>query len=199
MILDLLYTLAEWHSYAKLRLHTELTLQDFEDVTKRLCDFLRKFKRTVCKRYLTKELPREINARGRRTARLAAQGKAPPKGRTVGARNIEFNMNTYKMHALPDYPLYVRALGTTDNYTTQMVCLALFSPLVILIIYSGCFRENSSTNGQKDSIFALIKNDSLYKLQSTKSVNEVSNALELVCEEFDLLSSPCRNHENVAK
>lgn len=123
IILDLLYTLAEWHSYAKLRLHTESTLQDFEDVTKRLCDLLRKFKRTVCRRYITKELPREINARGRRTARLAAQGKAPPKGRIVGARNVEFNMNTYKMHALPDYPLYVRALGTTDNYTTQMVCL----------------------------------------------------------------------------
>lgn len=124
IILDLLYTLAEWHSYAKLRLHTESTLEDFKSVTKRLCDLIHKFKKTVCKRYVTKELPREINARGRRTARLAAQGKAPQARRaaSAGARNVEFNMSTYKMHALPDYPLYVRALGTTDNYTTQMVC-----------------------------------------------------------------------------
>ncbi|KAK7678899.1 hypothetical protein QCA50_018039 [Cerrena zonata] len=70
-------------------------------------DLIRKFKKTVCKRYVTKELPREINARGRRTARLAAQVKAPQARRATSARerNVEFNTSTYKMYALPDYPL----------------------------------------------------------------------------------------------
>lgn len=121
VILDLIYTLAEWHGLAKLRLHTESTLREFEVSTIELCNLLRKFKTTVCKKYITKELPNEINARGRRTARLAAQGKAPERTGNGKARNVEFNLSTYKLHALPDYPLYVRSLGTTDNFTTQMV------------------------------------------------------------------------------
>lgn len=200
MIMDLLYTLAEWHSYAKLRLHTESTLQDFEEATKRLCDLLRKFKKTVCKRYITKELPREINARGRRTARLAAQGKEVPKGRTVGARNVQFNMNTYKMHALPDYPLYVRALGTTDNFTTQMVYFFLtLSTLIIMIIYLVHYRVNLSIKGQKDFTFALTKGNLQYKLQSTSDVNDVSKESEIVSKGYVWLKIPSRVHESVVK
>jgi len=33
------------------------------------------------------------------------------------------NLQTYKYHALGDYPNMIRRFGTTDNYTTQTVGL----------------------------------------------------------------------------
>ena len=38
-----------------------------------------------------------------------------------GARPKGFNLNTYKLHALGDYPQTIRERGTTDNYTSQWV------------------------------------------------------------------------------
>ncbi|KAJ3768539.1 hypothetical protein FB446DRAFT_608422, partial [Lentinula raphanica] len=32
-----------------------------------------------------------------------------------------FNLNTYKFHALGDYPWTIRTFGTTDSYSTQLV------------------------------------------------------------------------------
>ena len=81
---NLLFLLATWHAYAKLRLHTESTLEKQEAIGTSLCQALRKFTNVTCPRYTTKELPREANARmacqqtqatqgGRRADQLAAQ------------------------------------------------------------------------------------------------------------------------------
>lgn len=135
VILDLLFALAQWQAYAKLRLHTESTLRDFENATTLLGNLLRKFKKTVCERYITKELPSEMRARGRRTALLAAKaGKPVPNTKKTNTTKIvKFNMNTYKIHALADYPAYIRLMGTTDNYSTQMVCILFFVLEIILM------------------------------------------------------------------
>ena len=119
--MDLLYTLAEWQGYAKLRLHTESTLNEFVEVCGRLGKLLRKFLRTTCQRYITKELPSEISARGRRTALLAAKGITPKHTPNKEPKVVTLNVSTYKAHSLPDYLMTVRALGTTDNFSTQMV------------------------------------------------------------------------------
>lgn len=109
-------------------------------------------------------------------------------------------MNTYKMHALPDYPLYVRALGTTDNFTTQMVYFFLtLSTLIIMIIYLVHYRVNSSIKGQKDFTFALTKGNLQYKLQSTSDVNDVSKESEIVSKGYVWLKIPSRVHESVVK
>jgi hypothetical protein len=38
-----------------------------------------------------------------------------------GRRERKFNLSTYKLHALGDYPKTIRRYGTTDNYSTQPV------------------------------------------------------------------------------
>jgi hypothetical protein len=62
-VLDLLFLMATFHAYAKLRLHTESTVESLELVTIALCQALRRFSTDVCPNYQTKELPREEAAR----------------------------------------------------------------------------------------------------------------------------------------
>ena len=116
-ILDLVFVMGCWHAYAKLRLHTELTLTSFERVTADLGVLLRHFTTITCNAFKTTELPRERAAHLRRAtadapAQAASGGGPKPKG---------FNLNTYKLHALGDYPQSIRERGTVDNYTTGRV------------------------------------------------------------------------------
>lgn len=51
------------------------------------------------------------------TATAGQQSSAKPATR----RPREFNMNTYKTHALGDYVETIRHYGTTDSYSTEFV------------------------------------------------------------------------------
>ena len=66
-LMKLLYRLSEWHSLAKLRMDTDTSLDLMEEVTKELGDLLRQFRRLTCSHFSTVELPREADARVRRT------------------------------------------------------------------------------------------------------------------------------------
>lgn len=125
MVLDLLFTLATWHAYAKLRLHTDTTLGFFEQATSALGRVVRKFARTTCDEYATTELPSETAARGRRTAALnakrAANGARQKPTQANGKKSKRLNLNTYKWHSLGHYPPSVRRVGTTDSHNTQIV------------------------------------------------------------------------------
>lgn len=103
MILRLLYKATEWHALAKLRLHTESTLDLLEAVTREFGRLMRQFRDKTSDEFNTVELPRETGAR---------------KG---GARPKKLNLNTYKFHALGDYVATIRLFGTTDSYSTQLV------------------------------------------------------------------------------
>src|SRR6267378_3120927 len=109
-VIDLLFLLATWHAYAKLGLHTDSTLHMFEQVGTALCQALRHFATVTCLRYKTRELPQETNAR---VTQQRSQGKVK-----------RFNLNTYKIHCIPDYPNAIRRYGTTDSYSTQTVSLS---------------------------------------------------------------------------
>ena len=151
--LDLLFTLATWHAYAKLRLHTSTTLNKLETATKQLGTILRRFAQTTCEAYDTRELPQEAAARGRRQAAMAAKEgpSAQPKQLASGSNRRKFNLNTYKLHALGDYANTIREFGTTDNYTTQVVCP---SPQLTIGVYLTRTRQraNSSTDGSNVSM-----------------------------------------------
>jgi hypothetical protein len=69
MLLDLLFTLAVWHAYTKLRIHTEKTVCDFEAATKGLGTQIRQFAKESEKSFNTKELPQEYASRGRKAAK----------------------------------------------------------------------------------------------------------------------------------
>ncbi|RXW14632.1 hypothetical protein EST38_g11221 [Candolleomyces aberdarensis] len=80
-IVDLLYTLAHWHGLAKLRLHTEFTLTILDELTTLLGKKFRLFVSNICDKILTRELPREYQARKRREAKRKGKGQqaAPVK------------------------------------------------------------------------------------------------------------------------
>ena len=119
-VLDLIFILATWHAYAKLRLHTDHTLASFDALTKPLGAALHHFAGKFSDRFNTKELPKEANARKQRAAKgKGTKGKSTKQKAKLG--KARFNLSIYKLHALGDYANTIRQWGTTDSYSTQMV------------------------------------------------------------------------------
>lgn len=119
----MLFELATWHAFAKLCLHTDKTLDLLTTTTKNLTKAMWRFLREMCEAFITVELPKEAEARGRRTAALAAKGdiRAAKGKATKGPKRKKLNLAMYKYHALGDYPEAIRRFGPTDNYSTQIV------------------------------------------------------------------------------
>jgi hypothetical protein len=119
---SLLFDLAMWHVYAKLRLHTDSTLDDFKSITIALGKSVRVFIKEVCSQYETTELPHEMAARGRREAALRKNADNPgASSKKLTSLRKQLNLSTYKFHALGDYPDLIARFGTTDNASTQTV------------------------------------------------------------------------------
>ncbi len=130
IVLDLLFSLSTWHSLAKLRLHTDATLDLLDSATQLLGNQLRMFKARTCAFYRTRELPSEMRKRQRKAIEkskvIVIDVSVPTTGLVdVGSRQIpkqkEFNINTFKVHALGHYTDSIRQYGTTDSYSTQPV------------------------------------------------------------------------------
>jgi len=130
VVLDLAFDLATWHAYAKLRKHTEYTIQSLRSQTKELGRQLRHFTSKTCSQYNTKRLPSEEAARIRRQAAKAKKqsGQTGGGGSAVGGGSDvkRFNLATYKFHALGDYADHIEQFGPTDCFTTQHVCRQFF-------------------------------------------------------------------------
>lgn len=91
MILTLLYCLAEWHALAKLRMHTDCTLDFLEKSTTTIGRELRRFRDTSLSSFKCQELPVEIAARERRRERAQAKKAQSVKG--AQAPGTSTNMN----------------------------------------------------------------------------------------------------------
>ncbi|KAI0677656.1 hypothetical protein C8Q78DRAFT_961869 [Trametes maxima] len=130
-VADLLFELANWHALAKLRLHTEVTLQIFRAATGHVTEAVRHFANTTCEEWTTLELAKETEARVRREERQGP-GTVPDRERKVVRYNVP---NTPKYHFMPDYPNSIEEIGTTDNGNTQVVgpniCSLMFHPLIV--------------------------------------------------------------------
>lgn len=147
IIQDLLFTFATWHGYAKLRLHTDSSLEDFGRMTFTLGQLLRRFKKKVCSKFATQETPHEAERRGRNAIRRAAKRgalrytlAAARRRRTV---KKEFNLETIKTHSIGHYEEMIRAFGTTDLYSTRTASLSFIFLLSLIILVAG--RIKSST------------------------------------------------------
>ncbi|KAF7317385.1 hypothetical protein HMN09_00474800 [Mycena chlorophos] len=123
-ILTLLFRMAEWHAFAKLRMHTDPTLEHLKRSTSEIGRLMRDFRLTTCEELAAYELPREEQARSRAAARKAS--KAPTDSATPvpppapsGKRVKMLNLSTYKWHSLGDYPPTIPLFGTTDIYSTR--------------------------------------------------------------------------------
>lgn len=64
--MKLLYRTAEWHGLAKLRMHTESSLNLLDELTAEFGQLMRQFRDLTCTQFATMELPRETAARNRR-------------------------------------------------------------------------------------------------------------------------------------
>lgn len=92
-LLTLLYRLAEWHALAKLRMHTEDTLQRLETTTTAMGKELCSFRASSATAWICKELPSETAALGRKLERKRAKVAAkaavsePPPASELIPRN----------------------------------------------------------------------------------------------------------------
>ncbi|KIO20788.1 hypothetical protein M407DRAFT_219893, partial [Tulasnella calospora MUT 4182] len=121
-IIRLLYTLALWHGLAKLRQHTDETLDHLTAATQLLGKELRFFTNDVCPHFDTVETPKERAARERRT-QAAMEKSAGKKGKeksSPGSLPKTFSLRTIKLHLLGHYAAVIRWFGTTDSYSTQI-------------------------------------------------------------------------------
>ena len=136
-VLKLLFSCGHWHGLAKLRLHTDDTLDLLDDETKYISRDLRAFISNTCRFYDTRELKREVDARKRRKAKKSAvsAGETQGQGSTWDEPQEEpgatmeidepapkkLNINNYKVHSLGDYASTIHQFGTTDSYSTVIV------------------------------------------------------------------------------
>jgi len=72
-LMKLLYRTAEWHAFAKLRVHTDSTLEHLEVLTKEFGFLMRQFRDLSCLQFRTTELPRKVAARYRQQQRAKAK------------------------------------------------------------------------------------------------------------------------------
>jgi hypothetical protein len=115
-ILELLFHFAHWHGLAKLRMHSDITLDVLDKQTTILGRLLRTFQSKTCAQYDTRELPREAKARQRRQAKCGSTSSIQPHGR----KRRTFALQTYKFHSLGDYVETTKKYGTTDSYSTEI-------------------------------------------------------------------------------
>jgi hypothetical protein len=104
-------------------MHSDTTLDIMDEVTASLGDTFRHFSDEVCPAYNTKELPKEANARRRRRQSNKPNPSKKAKPSDDAPLKKKFNLQTYKYHSLDDYGQTIRWLGTTESYSSAVVCI----------------------------------------------------------------------------
>ena len=141
-IQSLLFTTAEWHTLAKMRLHTDSTLAWLDESTKAFGKQIRSFQSYTCSFFDTRELPHEEAARSRRQQKKKSTNPSPivPAPATPSAGTKKklkkklFNLVLIKLHALGDYVKTIKTFGTTDSYSTQPVWIMMFLLHLLLVL-----------------------------------------------------------------
>ena len=139
-IQSLLFTTAEWHTLAKMRLHTDSTLAWLDESTKAFGKQIRSFQSHTCSFFDTRELPLEEAARSRRQKKKKGSMNSSPltpapstATPSAGTKKKLFNLILIKLHALGDYVKTIKTFGTTDSYSTQPVWTLLSYLLLVFI------------------------------------------------------------------
>ncbi|KAF7292923.1 hypothetical protein MIND_01191400 [Mycena indigotica] len=129
LIDKLAFELAIWHGYAKLRMHTTSTIQLFRLATKDLLHYHSETRRRMNRP--SKASPPNLSVPApdnlpipSASSQSATQAVATPptsKKKKTPAQKLEkpFNLITYKLHSIPDYPDAIVRFGTTDSTSTQ--------------------------------------------------------------------------------
>lgn len=107
--------------------------------------FVESWNNHTCKRYDTRELPKEQAARERRAAATTnATGKRQTQKGKGKAKTL--NLCTYKWHSLPDYADMIEALGPSDGTTTQPVRTGC----VLITVLHIALLTDTTTQGESE-------------------------------------------------
>jgi len=107
-------------------MHTDSSLEVLDIITIAFGQKLRDFAEETCKNFDTVETDREYQTWKRAEARRESCGGGDgdeESGTSSGKRRRAFNLMTPKLHFLGDYVAQIRALGTTDSFTSQIVSI----------------------------------------------------------------------------
>ena len=115
-------------------MHTDVTLELLSQVTMSFGARIRAFQEKTCAAFSTHELEREQAVRlwrqdkvkkaaGGTNSKVTTETNSQPQKSSSGRQPKQFNLKTYKYHALGDYSHTIRRFGTTDSYSTQPVGL----------------------------------------------------------------------------
>lgn len=127
IVLDLLFDCSNYHAHAKLRLQTDSTIFTFRLATRSIGQALRKWFKITCQAFATRETPRESQSRKRAATKRKAENIPDSKKKN-------FNMYTYKGHALGHAVNDVIQFGTGDATSTQPVRI-IQSLLILTEVY----------------------------------------------------------------
>ncbi|KAG9085029.1 hypothetical protein FRC07_013478, partial [Ceratobasidium sp. 392] len=189
----LIFIFAEWHGLAKLCLHLDETLKIFKDLTINLGVALRSFAK-LTEDMNVRETPKEYARRKKkdgaskarsmtkRTRPNARQNKASHQEQGDGRRICKLNLNTYKTHALGDYPRAVVDYGTTDSYSTQ---IGERQGQKIKAQYLRTNRREAVAQMTRISDIVTVLEDMNKELQQT--LNKQQNAPQVETEALDSL------------
>ncbi|KAJ7460375.1 hypothetical protein B0H11DRAFT_1736723 [Mycena galericulata] len=129
-LMTMLFRLSEWNAFAKMRIHTDTTLDLFQTSTTVVGRELRSFAGTTQAKYKTVELPGESAARARRGARkkaTAGQPPGPPAPPTVSKGKF-LNLLTYKFHVYASQKQTDRAKSALKETRTLLRQLQTWNP-----------------------------------------------------------------------
>ena len=119
--MDLLFVFAYWHAFAKLRLHTEQTLDVLDEWTTILGHECRRFKAETCDIIQTQELQREYESRKRAEARKAAStGKKSGARSKTNAVPMSTEAGGSEMAGRLDIDICISSQSLTDGHTQRI-------------------------------------------------------------------------------
>ncbi|KAF8582469.1 hypothetical protein K439DRAFT_1618224 [Ramaria rubella] len=115
IIQRLLFTLASWHSLAKLHMHTDTTLKQLDTLTTQLGQAIWKFAAVTCTAFVTSEPPRKTAARACCLAKNCSNSQWTFETASSQAPKTKaFNLSTPKLHFLGDYVSTIKQFGSAD-------------------------------------------------------------------------------------
>jgi hypothetical protein len=186
-ILKLLFDLAHWHGLAKLRMHTDRSMEILSLATAALGESLRDFREKTCSIFQTRELERERTARQRRQRKaavdtLSEEKSVPPSSNARNRKPKELNLKTYKFHALGDYVSIIQRFGTTDSYTTQPVSFQLIAHILLLTFLQSELEHRRSKTRFLRTSGRLIP-------QQLAKIERRQRRIRMIREKLQLLNS----------
>lgn len=103
-------------------MHTDTSLRLLDTATTALGAGLQYFVGVTCPVFNTVETSAEFSKRRRRQTAGVPQNPSESSSRQPKTLSLK----TIKLHFLGDYVECIKSFGTTDNYTSALVCPSLF-------------------------------------------------------------------------